>query len=761
MINGAVLKTAMELLMSRLLVSLPVVALVGAACSVSSVDTPADSHQTEASLSSAQENVLLHDEEANLSEKLDPRAIPFIDAPQLIQSLQRDLVIQASVDPSLPRVAVSLPTPVSHDEAERNFTIKGVAPLPIFLNRNGGTYFAGGNDSSRNISSVVSAGSATLSAFPYNDAGWNLVVDCVRAQFSPFNVTVTDVEPSSGQYVEAVIGGSPTQVGLPNGVGGVAPIDSFGCSTIPSAVVYTFVENLPADAQVICEVAAQEIAHALSLDHAYLCQDPMTYLSGCGAKSFQDINASCGEYSPRACICGRPSQNSVQTLIDKVGAAQGQPVGPPDTTAPRISFTSPNNGSTLPANTTMQVVVNASDDRGINTINLEWDFTGDVFPCPSQSNAVTCSRSGSLYTWQINVGTGNRTFRAVAVDAAGNSARTSDRTVSLVEGAEPPAQNTAPVVNVVSPSSNASLPANSTISVVATADDAQSAPTVELLWLFTNDVFPCPFEGGGVTCTQQGNQSTWNINVGTGTREFQVRATDTDGNVTTSDRQQISLVDLNNPNPTPVTDDSLEPNNGSDVARPFACNSSVDLTITAQDQDWFTVDTPVGTGVTITLDGQSAADLDLYVFGRSDGISLGASESPGPDENVQITGPSGGIYVATQGAQGATGPYRLTVSCEGAANPDAGTPNPNPDAGNPNPNPDAGTPNPNPDAGSSNPVIDAGDKPREDFEQDDDLPGVEGGCTQSSNSQSNSALSLVGLLGLILSRKKYRIYSRR
>ena len=77
-----------------------------------------------------------------------------------------------------------------------------------------------------------------------------------------------------------------------------------------------------------CEIAAQEIAHAYGLDHEFLCDDPMTYLSGCGRKTFQDRTVSCGEYSARACKCSG-QQNSYRALIDRLGPAGSAPPPPP------------------------------------------------------------------------------------------------------------------------------------------------------------------------------------------------------------------------------------------------------------------------------------------------------------------------------------------------------------------------------------------------------------------------------------------------
>ena len=70
---------------------------------------------------------------------------------------------------------------------------------------------------------------------------------------------------------------------------------------------------------IICETAGQETAHAFGLDHEFLCQDPMTYLVGCGAKSFQDEYVPCGEFQPRECNCGTPTQNSVQSMYQLFG----------------------------------------------------------------------------------------------------------------------------------------------------------------------------------------------------------------------------------------------------------------------------------------------------------------------------------------------------------------------------------------------------------------------------------------------------------
>ncbi|MBA2538440.1 MAG: hypothetical protein H0V17_02290 [Deltaproteobacteria bacterium] len=45
----------------------------------------------------------------------------------------------------------------------------------------------------------------------------------------------------------------------------------------------------------------------------------MTFLSGCGEKSFTDAEVPCGESEARACNCGGNTQNSYAYLADLLG----------------------------------------------------------------------------------------------------------------------------------------------------------------------------------------------------------------------------------------------------------------------------------------------------------------------------------------------------------------------------------------------------------------------------------------------------------
>src|SRR3972149_3218701 len=187
-------------------------------------------------------------------------------------------------------------------------------PWIIYMNREGGAFTGTWNstfadDSRRNLTSMFS-GSATLPAFSYGDVTWNQVMQCMKEIYAPFDVTITDIDPGDMPHIESVVAGNPEQLGLDPYVGGIAPYTCYdegsGRGVIENSIVFTFAGtyNYANNARDICETAAQEVSHSFGLDHEYLCKDPMTYLYGCGNKSFQDVYAACGEDRGRNCQGG-------------------------------------------------------------------------------------------------------------------------------------------------------------------------------------------------------------------------------------------------------------------------------------------------------------------------------------------------------------------------------------------------------------------------------------------------------------------------
>jgi MYXO-CTERM domain-containing protein len=193
----------------------------------------------------------------------------------------------------------------------------------IFLNRcQGGCVFSPGNEDSRTNRSGIVNGPSSITEWAHGDENWNRLVSCVQAMYDPFDVVITDVDPGPAvEHFEAVEAGTPGNLGLSSGIGGISP---FACGVINNAVNFSFA-NIYNSVTDICHTVAQESAHSFGLEHEYLCSDPMTYLDGCGKKWFHDETASCGEYSPRSCDC-KQQQNSYQELLAHFGP--GKDPGP-------------------------------------------------------------------------------------------------------------------------------------------------------------------------------------------------------------------------------------------------------------------------------------------------------------------------------------------------------------------------------------------------------------------------------------------------
>ena len=237
----------------------------------------------------------------------------------------------------------------------------------IYLNHTGITLLPGDDDSRTNRSSIVGA-QASVPAWNTSATNWAATVACMTDMFSRFDVTVTDVNPGNVPHMEAVFGGSPQNVGMPSGVGGVSPFTD-DCAVIENSIVFTFTNVLPQDAQSVCEVMAQEVAHSYGLDHEMLASDPMTYLNYNGNRAFKDQTVACGEYQNRPCGIGgstcRANQNSVRLLTDRLGKA--------DLVPPTLTITSPGEGDTVVPG--FSVAATAADDVAVTSGRL---FVDDI-----------------------------------------------------------------------------------------------------------------------------------------------------------------------------------------------------------------------------------------------------------------------------------------------------------------------------------------------------------------------------------------------
>ncbi len=299
----------------------------------------------------------------------------------------------------------------------------------IYLNRDGGRYTRAQDDSRMNYASAIQSEAADVPAYAYGDDSWDQVIDCVRDLYAPFDVTVTDVDPGDSPHTECVVGGAGYDIGLPD-VGGVA---SFACAVIPNSVCFVFPEHSGDDPRAICETIGQETAHTFGLDHAFLCEDVLTYLDGCGDKSFRDEDAQCGERSPRACLCGGATQNSYRMLLGALGAH-------PDGEPPAVSIASPADGDVVPPG--FEIVVDATDDGEVVGVDVRLDGVtigsaprvsapADVADGAHEIEAIVTDDSGLTASARISVVVDAAAPRPGDDDDDGNVADADDGYVDL------------------------------------------------------------------------------------------------------------------------------------------------------------------------------------------------------------------------------------------------------------------------------------------------------------------------------------------
>jgi hypothetical protein len=207
----------------------------------------------------------------------------------------------------------------------------------------------------------------------------------VKEVYSPFNITVTDVQPTSGTWNEAIVAGVPQDIGLGDNILGIAPLMG-DCSAEDNAISFSFANAHPPQQHVlnVCWTVAQESAHVYGLDHEYMfadgayggsaCNDPMTYRTDCGGeKFFRNHPAACGEFTSRPCRCGA-NQNSHLKVLSVFGP------GTPITTPPTAVIDDPAPMTTIGNAAIIHVTSGAQ--RGVDHLELYLNGFKWGFPTP-------------------------------------------------------------------------------------------------------------------------------------------------------------------------------------------------------------------------------------------------------------------------------------------------------------------------------------------------------------------------------------------
>ena len=397
----------------------------------------------------------------------------------------------------------------------------------VYLNRGARTYVAGIDDAEAGASSVVSAqglASATLGGFQQGDDEWRALRSCLREQFARYDVAITDIRPVGQGYIEAHFGGRGTELGITTGAGGIAPIDNSACDIIDGAPVFVFSDLFGSNIRALCEVGAHEIAHTFSLDHAYRCKDPMTYVEGCGEKEFQEEASPCGEGGPRACICGRASQSSVVIMRDKLGDRRS------DTAPPTVEMLQP---VANPRGQGTLVQVRAHDaDAALAAIELHLVVDGDEQVTVCGEGPIPCSLDAELANFAVPSVAADVRVWAVAQDTGGNRASSLETVLrAQVRSPEATALAVAPIA--------ATYDRDGVVELQALVVSKNALQEVVAIWRDgdgeTRSMPMCPSSTDGRWGTA--------IHLGRGAidRSFFIRVTDADGNVTTSVPETVSL----------------------------------------------------------------------------------------------------------------------------------------------------------------------------------------------------------------------------
>jgi uncharacterized protein (TIGR03382 family) len=256
-----------------------------------------------------------------------------------------------------------------------------------------------GDDDSRTDHSSIPQRPSHLAAYPWGQESWNQLVQCVKDMYGPFDVQITDQDPGTASHFELMVGGNSTDIGV-DGAGGVAPFIPCDGQLQDNVISFVFAAETES-LDYLCWAAAQETAHVFGLDHELLATDPMTYLSPPIKKpGFQNMDADCGESTPRTCWCNNQKQNSAQYLMDTLGPSHLDPA--------TLTIDSPADGAwVLPG---FLVHATSMSQLSVTTASLAIDGTGMGMTTPPL-----------LFSTPIELAKGDHTVTITATDTAGRT----------------------------------------------------------------------------------------------------------------------------------------------------------------------------------------------------------------------------------------------------------------------------------------------------------------------------------------------------
>lgn len=221
-----------------------------------------------------------------------------------------------------------------------------------------------------------------------------------------------------------------------------------------------------------------------------------------------------------------------------------------DTTPPTVSITSPTNGTSFTKGASLPILVNASDNIGVDKVEL----------LVNGSLNTTITHSPFNHTLDTsNWATGTHTVRARAYDTAGNSTLSTQVSITITST---PTDATPPTVSVTAPTAGQTV--SGTFSVSATASDTSGISGVSFHLDGNSTAFAID--------TSSPYSISWNsADASNGAHTITAKATDGAGNVGTSSPVSLTVSNVV-PDTTAPTVNITSPVIGAIVPNPTAVN---------------------------------------------------------------------------------------------------------------------------------------------------------------------------------------------
>ena len=247
----------------------------------------------------------------------------------------------------------------------------------LWVNKAGGHFTVATTDSSKNtVSNNILQASVSQFTIAKIPAGfnWAVIRACVDEEFKTFNIRVVETKPSTGNYVQAVVGGTGAEIGFSpqSGILGITSTDNF-CNVAERGITLNFAQNhlgIPKPDQELCATITHEAGHAFSLEHEILDLDLMSYIpvAQAASKEFVDRASHCGTDPSTQTGCSCPNANNQTNSGMRLTANVG--TRPTDGTAPSLTVSQPSDGRIAPS---FQVVAHATDGSGMADVVVSID----------------------------------------------------------------------------------------------------------------------------------------------------------------------------------------------------------------------------------------------------------------------------------------------------------------------------------------------------------------------------------------------------